>query len=335
MSSIKQSFPWLITLIASLGVASAAPPDAGPDVSALKTFSQTGKGSDVLDGGGESELIRHNGRGCLTHAWFGGNWPGYEKTRIRIYVDGESHPSIDMELGLGHGYGFGETSAPWGSERLGKTGQPSGVYDTYRIPFGKSVRVTAQRWKDATKPSPFWWILRGTENLPVTLGGVRLPDGARLKLHRVENYTAKPLEEFALCDVKGAGALYQVIIAAQGMRETGGWKNLSFLEACMRAYLDNAPEPTFLSSGLEDYFLGTYYFNRGRYANGLAGLTHFDERDRSFSAYRFHDQDPIFFRTGLRLTCRCGETEHGTKDGKAVGDPPETQYTTYAWVYQW
>ena len=90
-----------------------------------------------------------------------------------------------------------------------------------------------------------------------------------------------------------------------------------------------------LSSGLEDYFLGTYYFNRGRYANNLAGLTHFDEKARTFSAYRFHEDDPIFFRTGLRLTCRCGETEDGSLQGKLKGDPPETEFSTYAWVYRW
>ncbi len=194
--------------------------------------------------------------------------------------------------------------------------------------------MTAQR-PDGLPDSPFWWIVRGTENLPVTLGGVRLPESARLKLHRRDHYTAKPLEEFALCDVKGAGALYQVTIAARGLHDRPDWTRLSFLEACMRAYLDGEAEPTLLSSGLEDYFLGTYYFNRGRYANNLAGLTHFDGKDRSFSAYRFHDEDPLFFRSGLRLTCRCGETEDGSLGGKKKGDPSETVYSTYAWVYQW
>ena len=305
------------------------------DLAALKTFSSIGKGSPALDGYHEAELLRHEGKGCLTHMWFGGDWPGYEKTRLRIYVDGEQRPSIDMELGLGHGYAFGEAAAPWGSERLGKTGHPSGVYNTYRIPFGTSVRVTAQRDRKSPEASAFWWIVRGTENLPVTIGGVRLPATARLKLHRLENHTARPMEEFSLCDVKNAGALYQVTIAAKGLKETGEWKNLSFLEACMRAYVDGSPEPMLLSSGLEDYFLGTYYFNRGRYATNLAGLTHLDVKNQSFSAYRFHDQDPIFFHSGLRLTCRCGETEDGSKHGKTVGDPPETNYTTYTWVYEW
>jgi hypothetical protein len=301
------------------------------NVKQLKTFSSIGKELGVLNGYGEAELLRHEGRGSLTHMWFGGDWPGYERTRIRVYVDGEATPSIDMELGLGHGVGFADSDAPWGGSRLGKTGHPSGLYNTYRIPFGKSIRVTGQRSRQSPDGAPFWWIMRGTENLPVSLGGVRLPDSARLKLHKVEQYSAKRLEEFNLCDVKGAGALYQVTIAAKTNKPTGGWKDLSFLEACMRAYVDGADEPMFLSSGLEDYFLGTYYFNRGKYANDVAGLTHLNREDASFSAYRFHDEDPVFFHNGLRLTCRCGEQ----LGGHVFHEPSDTTYTTYTWVYEW
>ena len=301
------------------------------DVASLKTFSSVGKELGVLDGYKEAELLRHEGKGCLTHMWFGGDWPGYTKTRLRVYVDDEQAPSIDMELGLGHGVGFGENAAPWGSEKMGKTGDPSGLYNTYKIPFGKSIRVTAQRAKDSPDHAPFWWIIRGTENLPVSLAGVRLPDSARLRLHRLENHVAKPLEEFALCDVKGAGALYQVTIAAEGSRKTGNSVDLSYLEGIMRAYINGAKEPVQLSSGLEDYFLGTYYFNRGRYANAVAGLTHLNAKNATFSAYRFHDDDPVFFQTGLKLTCRCGDQVNG----RTIGDPPETRYTTYAWVYEW
>lgn len=323
------------TAVMGIILSSAARVAGAGDLTALKTFSSIGKESASLDGYREAELLSHEGKGCLTHMWFGGAWPGYEKTRVRVYVDGERLPSIDMELGLGHGQGFGDEVAPWGGDRIGRTGQPSGIYNTYRIPFGKSVRVTAQRDKGSPAVSAFWWIVRGTENLPVSVAGVRLPETARLKLYRLENYTAKPLEEFDLCAVQGAGALYQVTIAGKGLRENGDWTSLSFLEACMRAYVDGSVEPVMLSSGLEDYFLGTYYFNKGRYANNLAGLTYLNTKDRAFSAYRFHDADPLFFRSGLRLTCRCGETQDGSKTGKMKGDPPETEYSTYTWVYQW
>ena len=267
--------------------------------------------------------------------WFGGGWKGCDKTRIRIYVDGETSASIDMELYLGHGIGFGDEFAPWGVARIGKAGAPNSVYNTYRIPFGKSIRVTGQLAPDTSGSPLCWWIIRGTENLPVELGGVRLPDQARLKLYKLENHTAQPLEEFSLCDVKGDGALYQVTMAAKGLRhledEKQRWKDFSFMEACMRAYIGGAKEPLFLSSGLEDYFLGTYYFNKGRYATPVAGLTHFDKDENEFSAYRFHEDDPVFFQNGLRLTSRCGE-----KIGdKVFHDPPAARYTTYVWLYQW
>ncbi|MHC4517039.1 MAG: DUF2961 domain-containing protein [Planctomycetota bacterium] len=319
------------SMIVLLAIVCATVNASEVDVSALKTFGTMGKQVKVLGGGTEAELFAYEGKGCLTHMWFGGSFKGFDRTRIRVYIDREQRPSIDMELFLGHGIGFADTHAPWGIARIGKTGQPSGVYNTYRIPFGTSVRVTAQRAPDAEDDPMFWWIVRGTENLPVHIGGVRLPQAARLKLYKLQDHRAKPLEEFALCDVTGAGALYQVTMAAKALRQSGSWKDLSYMEACVRAYEADATEPLFLSSGLEDYFLGTYYFNKGRYYTPLAGLTHLDKKDNSFSAYRFHEDDPVFFQNGLRLTCRCGET----LEGETLHDPPETEYTTYVWLYQW
>lgn len=300
----------------------------------MKTFSSIGKGTSDLDGHHEATLLDHAGSGCLSHMWFGGDWEGYGKTRIRVYVDHESVASIDMELALGHGDGFGNPG-PWGGTRMGKTGNDGGLYNTFRIPFAKHIRITGQRATEGPNASPFWWILRGTEGLRPHLGGVELPSHARLKLHAIPGHDAEPLEELVLCDTNSNGALYQVTIAAHGLNRTEGWHALSFMEGCIRAYQGGSAEPLMLSSGLEDYFLGTYYFQRGTYANDLAGLTHFDASAQTFSAYRFHDEDPLFFTDGLRLTCRCGETEHGTLQGSAYGDPPRTRFRTYAWVYEW
>ena len=293
-------------------------------MSQYKTFGTMGKELRPLSRDKEAELFSHTGRGCLTHMWFGGDFKNYGLTRLRIYVDGEKDPSIDMEMGMGHGIGFQEAAAPWGIARMGKTGHPSGIYNTYRIPFGKSVRVTAELHESVEESPNFWWIIRGTENLPVEVAGVRLPAEARLKLYTLEGYVASPLEEFSICKSEQAGVLYQTTIAADST-------NLNYLEACVRAYIDWAKEPLLLSSGLEDYFLGTYYFNRGTYTTPTAGLTHIDPKAGTFSAYRFHDEDPVFFSKGFRLALRCGE-----KLGDHVyGNPQDTTYTTYVWVYEW
>jgi hypothetical protein len=320
---------WVILCAVLLAVGPALAQDEV--VAKLKTFGTAGKQIDILTSFKEAELFSYQGKGCLTHMWFGGEFKNSDLTRIRVYVDGESVASIDMEMFLGTGIGFGDEAAPWGTEKMGRTGGGDTVYNTYHIPFGQSVRVTAQLPEGTADHPHFWWIIRGTENLPVRLGGVTLPDAARLKLYRLENYTAQPLEEFPLCDVKGAGALYQVTIAAKGSRETNSWKDNSFMEGCMRAYIDGSTEPTLLSSGFEDYFLGTYYFNRGRYATAISGVTHLDLKAHEVSAYRFHDADPIFFQKGFRLTARNGDRVNG----QTVGDPPPTTYTTYAWLYQW
>jgi hypothetical protein len=305
-------------------IACAISAQANPvTVDQLKSIGTMGKAVYPLKDGMEAELFSHAGKGCLNHMWFGGNFKNYDKLRIRVYVDGEKTASIDMALYMGHGIGFKDDDAPWGTARIGKTGAPSGIYNTYRIPFGTHVRVTAQQAEGTMGNPRFWYIIRGLENQPVEFGGIRLPDTARLKLYKLEDYTAETLEEFSLCNTSSPGMLYQVTIAAKSTK-------LTFLESCIRAYIDKAPEPLILSSGLEDYFLGTYFFNRGKYYNDVAGLTHLSKESGSFSAYRFHEEDPVVFQGGLRLTCRCGEqTERET--WKA----PPTTYTTYVWIYEW
>ena len=233
-----------------------------PNVEDLNTFGTMVKELRVLKKGEETELFAYEGKGCITHMWFGGSFKGVEYTDIRIYVDGEEKASIDMELFLGHGIGFGDNYAPWVTKRMGNIGGNSGIYNTYKIPFGSNIKITAQLASNAEENPQFWWIIRGTENLPIEFGGVRLPDNTHLKLHKLENYEADPLEEFTMCDVKGAGMLYQVTMEAKGLRNTDHWEDLSFMESCIRAYTGGNPDPMYLSSGLEDYFLGTYYWRR-------------------------------------------------------------------------
>jgi Protein of unknown function (DUF2961) len=293
----------------------------------MRLFGTMGK-EVTLAPGEEKVLFEQDGAGTLTHMWFGGSWPGWGDTRIRIYVDGEQRPGIDMALFLGHGIGWGNDSAPWGTNRIGKTGRPSGVYNTYRIPFGEGVKVTASLAPSVRGPQVFWWIVRGLTDYPVRLGGIPLPASARLKLRRLEKVSTAPLQEVTILDTKARGLLYAVTFEAIS-------ENFNYLEACLRAYPNGRDEPVWMSSGTEDYFLGTYYFNAGIYHNPVAGLTHGDpDRPGSsyrFSAYRFHEDDPVPFQDGLRLVWRNGEELNGHR----YGDPKPTTLTSYAWTYEW
>lgn len=295
--------------------------------SGLATFTCTGKEEQPFLVTQEGELANYEGRGYIDHMWFGGSFPNYTDLRIRIYVDREQTPSIDMKLGMAAGVGFADPAAPWGTQFSGITGAPSGIYLNYRIPFSRHIRVTAELPPGVKRDTVLWWIIRGLENNPVQVAGFVLPERVRLRLHKLEDSTVQPLDEFDLCRISGTGLIFQVAMAAKST-------NFEFLEAQMRAYMAGAKEPQFLSSGLEDYFLGTYYFNRGVYHLPPAGLTHKDPKDSSFSAYRFHDADPIVFSKGIRLGCRCGE-KRGDKVFGGAGNPQPTTYTTYTWAYEW
>lgn len=296
----------------------------------LCTFTSTGKEEQPFLKATEAQLAWHTGVGYLDHMWFGGAFKDYKRLRIRVYADGETVPSIDMELGLGVGVGFQDPAAPWGNRFVGVTGEPSGIYFNHRIPYSRSIRVTAELPPGVPRDTFLWWIIRGLENGQLQVCGFPLPQTARLKLHKVIDREVQPLEEFDLAKVAGAGLLFQVTMAAQS-------SNFEFLEGQMRAHFGpktrRDTKPQFLSSGLEDYFLGTYYFNRGLYHLPQAGLTHKDEATSSFSAYRYHDEDPVVFRDGFRLTCRCGE-RRGEKTFGTTGHPQPTKYTTYSWVYE-
>ena len=226
--------------------------------------------------------------GCkLSHAWTGGTWPGYHNSRLRYYVDLEPNASVDFPLGLGAGSSMLEdvSTAPFSAGDLfGWTGlrAKGGIFNTYQIPFVKSVRVTVellttqatgQRQHD---PVGFWLILRGTEggsdgSAARLAGGVLLPKSARLRTF--ENSARVVAGGSTLDLLRSTAERQQIAILMVSLAVSSNHTGLSFLEGCFRAYSGKNSALQLLSSGTEDFFLGTFYFESGKFANALAGAT--------------------------------------------------------------
>ncbi|XP_068755557.1 uncharacterized protein [Montipora capricornis] len=295
----------------------------------MKSFSYAIKNGWITSNV-EKTLYEHDTGepGVITEQWFTGSTMNQD-SRIRIYIDGELEANLDFDLFLAHGLGFTEKqdieNIPWGTRRIAHTAN-GGIYNTIRIPFSRSFRVTATTQSTGF----FWYIVRGVENYPVVLGDLILPSNTRLRLYKNEDFLLRPLEFLPLADIKSsAGALFMVTMVAES-------SNLVFLEGCMRAYIDGSNKTTWLSSGTEDFFLSAFYFNEGLYHLPNAGLTFLDRHGR-VSAYKFFENDPLLFTKSFELWWRCSDMTidkdiHGCPNTWPDPTPPRDRefFTKYA-----
>lgn len=61
-----------------------------------------------------------------------------------------------------------------------------------------------------------------------------------------------------------------------------------------------------LSTGTEDYFDSAWYFNGGQFWLPVSGFTHYNATSTgvTWSAYRFHEMDPLPFDQGFKFMWR-------------------------------
>jgi len=229
---------------------------------------------------------------------------------------------------------------------MGKQAKQGGFYNNFRIPFAKSIAITT-RCDPIDGPScntVLYTIVRGSLNLRTNIGGFLLPTNAKLVLHRLMNVTFQPLAWVPVVDIPANDLYPNGFLFQHTLSVSSG--NLNFLEGCYHAY--SPYSLTFpgqiISTGTEDYYISAYYFNAGEFRNDQSGYTHYTSVNNTveLSAYRFHDQDPIFFEQGFRFMWRNGDVNNAQgykcivdQGGSVVGNPTVSQVTTYAWVYVW
>lgn len=300
---------------------------------------------------------------AMQHWWSGGTFVNYTGTRVRYYVDGAFVP-VNIPLGLGTGsapdwLGGFEDNGPWSAGSLfGKSGvglhaggpsHGSGVFNTIQVPFGSKVNVTVSLGCNYNAEY-FWLILRGRTRASVMLPGTEapLPPHARLRSferHAINLPAYGYLPFFNSSAGNGSVLFVTLAVNSPNLR-------YEFLEGCVRASDHTlppfSPDSWLLSSGTEDYFLGTFYFDKGQYMNSLAGLTALCPQPKDsaprpvsygcvpdpkktvhFSAYRVHGgHDPLEFESGHASTWRNGEPGHG-------GAAATVNASTFALVYEW
>lgn len=270
------------------GPASEAARDLGPGWK-LSPYVPIAPGSTF-------ELADIEGPGAIQQIWLTVGDPCRELI-LRIYWDGQEHPSVECPIGdffaIGWG-GFAQITS------LPVCVNPGNALNSYwEMPFRGRCRMTLENRSTVEKIAYY--------QINYTLTDV--PEEAAYFHAQFRRTNPQPYkEDYVILDgVEGVGQ-YVGTYVAWGVNNNGWWG-----EGEVKFFLDGDGEhPTLCGTGTEDYFCGSYSFaHEGEYVTfttpyaGMPQLVKPDHRlstNTRFGLYRWHIMDPIRFETDLRVT---------------------------------
>lgn len=250
---------------------------------------------------GETATIADiEGPGAIQHIWMTptGNW---RFTILRIYWDDSDIPSVEAPVGDFFASGWGEfaqvTSLP-------VCVNPGSAFNCYwEMPFRKRCRITMTNIADE-QMTLYYQIDYTLTEVP--------DDVAYFHAHFRRTNPIPYKTDYTVIDgIEGEGQFVGMYLA-WGQNNNGWWG-----EGEVKFFMDGDTEfPTIASTGLEDYFGGSYNFDPTpkhdkayvTYTTPYAGFHQVirptsDYRTQfRMGMYRFHVMDPVRFESDLKVT---------------------------------
>jgi len=250
-------------------------------------------------------LAEMDGPGAIQHIWMTptGNW---RFSILRIYWDDEKEPSVECPVGDFFGQGW-NTYAQLTS--LPVCVNPGSAFNCYwPMPFRKKCKITMENINDKDAMSVYYQIDYTLTEVP--------SDAAYF---HAQFRRSNPVESsvYTIVDgIKGKGQFVGLYLA-WGVNNNGWWG-----EGEIKFYIDGDSKfPTICGTGTEDYFCGSYNFDRdGKYKEFCTPYTGLHQVIRPtgdykvmmrFGLYRWHIMDPIRFDKDLKVTIQDLGWHHG------------------------
>ena len=234
--------------------------------------------------------------GCIQHIWMTptGNW---RYSILRIYWDDEKEPSVECPVGDFFGMGWGEYAH---LNSLAVCVNPGSAFNCYwQMPFRKKCKITMENLAD-TPMRLYYQIDYCLTEVPEDAGYFHA------QFRRTNPVPYKDV--YTIVDgIKGKGHYVGTYMAWQ-VNNNRWWG-----EGEIKFFMDGDKKfPTICGTGTEDYFCGSYNFDRGgkyiEFSTPYAGLHQVIRPDGTYRAnqrfgmYRWHITDPIRFEKDLKVT---------------------------------
>lgn len=236
-------------------------------------------------------LLDADGPGVITHFWntiaafdpFAGR-----SVVLRIYYDGNDHPSVQAPLGDFFGVGHGALKA---FTSMPVTVSASGLSRTcyWRMPFRKHIKVTVTNESPVYPVADFYYYLDWQKH-------DRLPEDTMYFHAEYRQSMPAAKGHYTILETQGTGHYVGTVYSAQQVEM--GW----FGEGDDFIYIDGAEVPQLRGTGTEDYFNDAWGFSE--FATPYHGVSLYEgvhAGDR-VTAYRWHIPDPIPFMKSIRVT---------------------------------
>src|SRR5215471_13840803 len=207
---------------------------------------------------------------------------------LRIYWDGVQQPAVAAPVGDFFGAGLCEV-ASFGSRYFGTSS--GGFFCKWPMPFRKGFRIELENVDPEIETDVFCNVLY--QLVP------RLPEETayfHAQFNTRRNEGPAPVQ---IAEAHGRGHYAACFLYMQGEERN----YLSFLEAPEYVYIDDDWEmPRIVGTGLEDYFLGGWYFREGTFIGPYHGVPIKDTLNASVAMYRVHEADALHFKERLRFS---------------------------------
>jgi hypothetical protein len=293
------------------------------------SWDRSGGNADALRirAGDTATLADISGPGSIRHIWVTISAESNYHLReivLRMYWDGEPEPSVETPIGDFFGTGFGAYHS-WHSAPLTVQGRAMNCY--FPMPFSKSARITVTN-EGKQEVRAFYYHI-DYEQYP-DAAAVAGQGRFHAQFRRSDPTPAIPLDvsksrnltgadNYKFMEAEGRGQFVGVILNIQGY-STGWWG-----EGDDMFFVDGEGFPPSLhGTGLEDYFNNAWGF-QDEFNYPFIGYSLKGNRDFTgmHTMYRFHIQDPVYFRKSLRAGI-----EHGHANDRA------DDYSSVAFWYQ-
>ena len=275
---------------------------------------------------GRAVIYEATGRGQIENIYLCGDdayWHNPEQCVLNVYCDGQLCVSgniyelvclkPDFQTQEEYRGIFLETPL------FSKLGARNSMNLNFKIPYYKSCKVELVQ-PGATAEDRIWTTVRASDKIDISYGGRKLPKGAYFKAIRMENETLESGGQFTVMESSKRSMV-------TGLNLFVDSETTTTLEACLRAYDTRTGKCNLLSSGLEDFFLGTFYFDAGPFLRFYDGITCFKAEDKGgpyyslkLAAYRVLTENPLCFNHPAKITVRNGEQNEIGSDSEIKDD---------------